>query len=143
MEESKNVSILRKGSSGDEVEELQVLLNARYGAGLEADGDFGTKTEAAVKSFQKAHGLTIDGIVGPKTWAALGVSTPESNTPSNADTIWQTLYNAIKNPYAVAGLMGNLYAESGLTPNNLQNTGNKSLGMTDAEYTLYGKTIRG
>ncbi|MBR3017067.1 MAG: N-acetylmuramoyl-L-alanine amidase, partial [Clostridia bacterium] len=49
--------------------------------------------------------------------------------------IWQTLYAAIKNPYAVAGLMGNLYAESGLTPNNLQNTGNKSLGMTDAEYT--------
>lgn len=34
-----------------------------------------------------------------------------------------------------SGLMGNLYAESGLAANNLQNTGNKKLGMTDAEYT--------
>ncbi len=135
VDESKNIPTLRRGSQGDEVAELQALLNAKYGANLDIDGDFGAKTEAAVKSFQKAHGLTIDGIVGPKTWAALGVSSPESNAPSNADTIWETLYNAIKNPYAVAGLMGNLYAESGLTPNNLQNTGNKSLGMTDAEYT--------
>ena len=135
VDEEKNIPTLRKGARGDNVEELQAVLNAKYGAALEVDGDFGAKTEAAVKSFQKAHGLTIDGIVGPKTWAALGVSSPESNAPSNADTIWQTLYNAIKNPYAVAGLMGNLYAESGLTPNNLQNTGNKSLGMTDAEYT--------
>lgn len=35
----------------------------------------------------------------------------------------------------VAGLMGNLYAESAFKPNNLQSTGNKKLGMTDAEYT--------
>lgn len=41
----------------------------------------------------------------------------------------------IKNPYGVAGLMGNLYAESGLKPANLQNSYEKSLGMTDAEYT--------
>lgn len=37
--------------------------------------------------------------------------------------------------YAVAGIMGNLYAESGLMPNNLQNTNNNKLGKTDAEYT--------
>lgn len=39
------------------------------------------------------------------------------------------------NDYGVSGLMGNLYAESGLSANNLQNTGNSKLGMTDAEYT--------
>ena len=39
------------------------------------------------------------------------------------------------NAYAVAGIMGNLYAESGLMPNNLQNTYNNKLGKTDAEYT--------
>lgn len=50
-------------------------------------------------------------------------------------TIWNYLINKIKNPYGVAGLMGNLYAESGLFPNNLQNTFNTSLSMTDEEYT--------
>lgn len=39
------------------------------------------------------------------------------------------------NDYGASGLMGNLYAESGLAANNLQNTGNKKLGLTDAEYT--------
>ena len=39
------------------------------------------------------------------------------------------------NAYAVAGIMGNLYAESGLMPNNLQNAYNNKLGKTDAEYT--------
>lgn len=39
------------------------------------------------------------------------------------------------NDFGVAGLMGNLFAESGLNPKNLQNTYEKKLGMTDAEYT--------
>lgn len=50
--------------------DLQMLLNAR-GAKLEIDGDFGSKTEAAVKNFQKRHRLKVDGIVGPQTWAKL------------------------------------------------------------------------
>ena len=41
----------------------------------------------------------------------------------------------IGNPYGVAGLMGNLYAESGLRSNNLQNTFEKKFGMTDEQYT--------
>lgn len=49
-------------------------------------------------------------------------------------TIWSFFHEKGLNDYGVAGLMGNLYAESGLMPNNLQNTGNKKLGMTDAEY---------
>ena len=39
----------------------------RYGA----DGDFGSETLAAVRSFQRRHGLVVDGICGPKTWAKL------------------------------------------------------------------------
>lgn len=49
--------------------------------------------------------------------------------------IWDFLLDKIKNPYGVAGLMGNLYAESGLKPANLQNSYVKKLGMTDEEYT--------
>ena len=49
---------------------LQKKLNG-YGAGLVVDGDFGNKTKQAVMDFQTRHGLTADGIVGPKTWGAL------------------------------------------------------------------------
>ena len=49
--------------------------------------------------------------------------------------IWSFLMGKIGNAYGVAGLMGNLYAESALRPNNLQNSYEKSLGMTDESYT--------
>jgi N-acetyl-anhydromuramyl-L-alanine amidase AmpD len=62
---------LRKGSKGKNVEALQILLNGRgYNCGS-VDGSFGQKTESAVKAFQKAKGLTVDGIVGTATWTAL------------------------------------------------------------------------
>jgi len=73
VDEDKNMPTLRRGSQGDEVADLQTILNARYGADLEVDGNFGKATEAAVKAFQKANGLTADGVVGAKTWKALGV----------------------------------------------------------------------
>jgi len=122
VDESKNIPTLRRGNQGEAVEELQALLNAKYGADLDMDGNFGKATEAAVRAFQKAHDLTADGIVGPKTWKALGVSgninPPADNgnnnlVPSETDTPptticipmsdWQSIkaaiavaYNAIK-----------------------------------------------
>lgn len=71
--EDDNIPTLRRGSQGDEVADLQTILNARYGADLEVDGNFGKATEAAVKAFQKSNGLTADGVAGAKTWKALGV----------------------------------------------------------------------
>lgn len=62
--------LLRRGGRGDDVKRLQEALN-RQGAGLVVDGDFGPGTEGAAKTFQRAHGLEADGIVGPRTWAAL------------------------------------------------------------------------
>ena len=63
---------LRLGSKGDDVTYLQLRLQVlKYNPG-KADGDFGPKTLEAVKSFQKAYHLTVDGIVGPSTWAAIG-----------------------------------------------------------------------
>ena len=49
--------------------------------------------------------------------------------------IWDYFKKQGLNDYGIAGLMGNLYAESGLKPTNLQNTYEKKLGYTDAEYT--------
>ncbi len=62
---------LRSGSRGEMVKTLQTMLNAVSGAGLTVDGGFGSKTLAAVKSFQRSRGLAVDGVVGAKTWAAL------------------------------------------------------------------------
>ena len=56
--------------SGADVKEAQRLLN-KHGANLDVDGIFGTATDAAVKAFQKAKGLTVDGIIGISTWSAL------------------------------------------------------------------------
>lgn len=62
---------LKRGSTGDEVRWLQETLSALgYSCGT-ADGIFGTKTEAAVRRFQAAQGLTVDGIAGVNTRAAL------------------------------------------------------------------------
>lgn len=73
--EGKTVTItlttLRNGSKGNQVSTLQRLLNALgYDCGT-VDGIFGSKTLAAVKAFQKAKGLEVDGIVGKATWTRL------------------------------------------------------------------------
>jgi hypothetical protein len=59
---------LKKGSKGPRVAFVQRAL------GLHADRIFGKQTKRAVKRFQRRHGLTADGIVGPATWSALGHS---------------------------------------------------------------------
>jgi hypothetical protein len=62
--------VLRLGASGDMVKQLQRLM--RYvGLPVATDGDFGPQTHERLKRFQRDHGLTADGIVGPATWAAL------------------------------------------------------------------------
>lgn len=61
---------LRRGAKGESVELLQELLNVK-GFQVKVDGDFGVLTETAVKEFQKANRLVVDGVVGPKTWEAL------------------------------------------------------------------------
>ena len=66
------------------------------------------------------------------TPTSLTVSVPEGD---GEKAIWDALMGFIGNAYGAAGLMGNLYAESALNPRNLQNNGNKALGMTDDEFT--------
>ena len=135
---------LKKGTQGEAVKTMQTMLIAcGYDCGSTgADGDFGKNTDAALRAFQKDNGLTIDGIYGPvskatleKTYAEGKTQTPTDTTTDNAKTIWDRLYTAIQNPYGVAGVMGNFYAESALKSTNLQNTYEKSLDMTDEEYT--------
>ena len=63
-------------------------------------------------------------------------STPATSSDTdNEKTIWNYLYGRLNNACAVAGIMGNLFAESGLKATNLQNSFEKKLGMDDLTYT--------
>lgn len=65
--------ILKKGSRGNEVKELQKFLD------ITADGIFGPGTEKHVKKWQSNNGLVVDGIVGPATWDAMGLATTDDS----------------------------------------------------------------
>ncbi|MEX0974115.1 MAG: N-acetylmuramoyl-L-alanine amidase [Bacillota bacterium] len=71
--------ILRTDNEGDAVASLQQsLADLGYSPGP-VDGDFGPRTDAAVRAFQKSAGLSTDGICGPLTWAALDRNLAESS----------------------------------------------------------------
>ncbi|MFB2974688.1 peptidoglycan-binding protein [Microseira sp. BLCC-F43] len=76
-----DLPLLRSGSRGDDVARVQdvlkfSLITAEY-MGFDGyyfgvvDGNFGAKTEAAVKAFQKERDLVVDGVIGAKTWQGL------------------------------------------------------------------------
>lgn len=122
-------SVLRLGSSGQDVITLQYLLNvaAEFNSAIPApaqDGNFGRETQQSVAAFQSAAGLTPDGVVGPLTWQALyntylgidNVIPPSPDTGvteyvvRSGDTLWllaqrfNTTVDAIK---SLNGLTGN------------------------------------
>jgi hypothetical protein len=66
-----NMPTLRIGSKNESVKYLQLSLNRIGNYGLLPDGDFGAKTDAAVKDFQRKNFLAVDGIVGTFTWSLL------------------------------------------------------------------------
>lgn len=70
LNEGGNSTVLRRGSFGDAVRELQELLIAK-GFDISIDSDFGPATELAVMMFQKNNSLVVDGIIGRNTWALL------------------------------------------------------------------------
>ena len=65
------VTVLKQGAKGSPVRKLQILLNGLGHSCGTVDGSFGSKTLSAVKAFQKANKLTVDGSVGPATWGKL------------------------------------------------------------------------
>ena len=77
-------AVLKQGNTGATVKKIQQKLkNWGYYKGA-VDGIFGAKTREAVKYFQRKNGLTVDGIVGDKTLAALGISSTGSQGSSSS-----------------------------------------------------------
>jgi uncharacterized protein YcbK (DUF882 family) len=77
---SSNYIVLSCGSYGSEVKKLQENLNSLGCSCGIADGDYGEKTADAVRKFQKKNGLTVDGIAGSKTLAAIDKAINSSGT---------------------------------------------------------------
>lgn len=104
---------LRRGHKGEAVLAVQLALRA-FGHELIADADFGGITEAAVKDFQAAHGLTPDGVVGQLTAAALDSGSgsaaggePATIAPAAPSVLsvapWLSVMRAITGTKEVAG----------------------------------------
>ncbi|MDH3729653.1 MAG: peptidoglycan-binding protein [Acidimicrobiia bacterium] len=69
------MKLYRSGSSGAAVRDIQARLGVLgFDIGIDAEGEFGSSTEKAVKAFQTKRGLDADGIVGPDTWRDLANS---------------------------------------------------------------------
>lgn len=96
--------VYQKGSSGENVRSIQYMLRQR-GSNITADGDFGPATEAAVKSFQSAHHLSADGVVGANTWTALIVTT-QTGSKGDAVVALQRQLNAHGSNLATDGDFG-------------------------------------
>lgn len=65
---------VQQGSQGAAVQAVQSQLKSRNVA-ITVDGSFGSQTDTAVRAYQGAHGLVVDGQVGPQTWQPLIVGT--------------------------------------------------------------------
>jgi hypothetical protein len=70
---------IRRGSTGPAVIEAQQILQISP-----ADGDFGRHTESVTREYQQAHGLKVDGVIGPQTWGTMLAAKPYSPGPAPA-----------------------------------------------------------
>lgn len=95
---------LRLGARGPAVAHLQRLLTAKGYAPGGADGWFGPRTLAAVKAYQRRHGLVVDGYVGPITWRTLepSVVRPAAAPPSTPARARVPFYSQMNVPNGYA-----------------------------------------
>jgi len=100
--------VLREGERGAEVRQLQERLNAagaRDAAGrvLGTDGQFGQRTEDAVRNFQRARGLEVDGVAGPETLRALQQPAPTRPAPGAPSAPEPTPPGGLRSGWPVPG----------------------------------------
>lgn len=131
LKEGSHVAVVVKSDSPKKsVEEVaREVLSGKWGNGIERRN----KLELAGYNYSEVQKKVSELIHG------------KSEIKDVPKYIWNFLYGRIQNPYGVAGLMGNLKAESNLNPKNMQNSYERKLGFTDDTYTAavdsgaYGK----
>ena len=81
---SESEALSKYGSRGEEVRTIQTKLKRWGYYSGNIDGIYGSQTQSAVRWFQSKNGLTVDGIAGPKTLAAMGIYNSSNNSSSGA-----------------------------------------------------------
>lgn len=121
------------GSSGDEVKELQELLNSTGKYNLTVDGVYGSQTQAAVRDYQQKNSLTVDGVAGDQTLGHLrGNSSQETETPAPVVPSYQKDYTESD---AVKQAQTDVQQQAALKPGEYQSAYNEKLE------TLYDKIV--
>jgi peptidoglycan hydrolase-like protein with peptidoglycan-binding domain len=96
------------GSKGERVVAIQYLLNQQINAKLATDGNYGPKTTAAVKAFQKKAKLPVDGIVGPMTYPKLIITVKKGSKGPAVSAVQHNLHFAYGfKSLMVSGTFGN------------------------------------
>ena len=103
--------LLKNGSKGSDVK----LLQEKLGLAADADGDFGPGTEAKVKEWQAANGLTTDGVVGDETWTKMFGAAPVTQVVESGSLNLAALKGHI--PDAVIAQIPDTAAKFGITTN--------------------------
>ena len=106
LRNSEVEALSKYGSRGDEVTQIQTKLKRWGYYNGNIDGIYGSQTQEAVRYFQRKNGLTVDGIAGPKTLAAMGItssssgSTSSSSNSSNVNLLARLIYGEARGePY--------------------------------------------
>ena len=105
LKNNKVEALSKYGSRGDEVIQIQTKLKRWGYYNGNIDGIYGSQTQEAVRYFQRKNGLTVDGIAGPKTLVAMGItsssSSSSSSNTSNVNLLARLIYGEARGePYA-------------------------------------------
>ena len=137
----KPTTPVKKGSKGESVKWIQYQLDI-YNYGLAIDGSYGPATTKAVTNFQKKYKLSVTGDCDMNTINVLDGGQPQPSPYNPPDpymdyskAFWDWFRTLGMPEFGVAGLIGNISMESAIRPNNLQNSFEKSLHMSDDQYT--------
>ena len=85
LAQSADAALYKRGSSGATVTQIQTRLKSWGYYNYTIDGIYGSRTENAVKYFQRKNGLTVDGQAGDKTLAAMGIDEQQNSSANNGD----------------------------------------------------------
>ena len=131
----------QRGDDGEEVLAIQKrLVELHYTVGT-LDGKFGPDTEKAIKAFQTAQGLEVDGVVGSATYKALmNKELPPNRAQNIVRSILRAAYSVIGTPYVFGGTTPYGFDCSGFTQYAFKRAGVYLPRMADSQY-YYGKRL--